>query len=91
MLVALLARDKPDGLPIRQENRPAHLDYLKSTADAVQQAGPLLDDAGGMIGSLIILEVADMAAAQAWADADPYAAAGLFADVQLIAWKRVIG
>ena len=90
MLVALIAKDKPGALAIRTENRPAHLDYLKST-DHVAQAGPLLDADGGMIGSLIILDVPDMAAARAWADADPYANAGLFASVDLIHWNRVIG
>ena len=48
MLIALIAKDKPDALPIRQENRPDHVDYLKSTG-VVSQAGPLLDDAGDMI------------------------------------------
>jgi uncharacterized protein len=90
MLVALFAHDKPGALPVRQENRPAHVDYLKSTG-CVAQAGPLLDDDGQMCGSLVILDVADMAAAQSWADNDPYAKAGLFADVQLVAWNRVIG
>jgi uncharacterized protein YciI len=90
MLVALIAKDKPGAQAIRAENRPAHLDYLKST-DLVAQAGPLLDADGGMIGSLIILDVADLAAAQAWADNDPYAKAGLFGSVDLILWNRVIG
>lgn len=90
MLVCLMAHDKPDALPIRQENRPAHLDYLKST-DLVAQAGPLLNADGGMIGSLIILDVPDMATAQNWADNDPYAKAGLFASVTLTHWNRVIG
>lgn len=90
MLVALIAHDKPGALAVRQENRPAHVEYLK-TGDAVRQAGPLLDDQGDMAGSLIILDVADMAAAQAWAAGDPYGKAGLFASVQLIAWNRVIG
>ena len=44
-----------------------------------------------MIGSLIILDVADMAAAQAWANNDPYAKAALFGSVELIPWNRVIG
>ncbi|QJF49695.1 YciI family protein [Roseobacter ponti] len=90
MLVALIARDKPGALPVRQENRPLHVEYLKS-GPAVQQAGPLLDAAGDMCGSLIILDVADMDAAEAWAAADPYAKAGLFASVELIPWNRVIG
>jgi hypothetical protein len=44
-----------------------------------------------MCGSLIILEVADLATAEAWAAADPYAKAGLFGDVTLTGWKKVIG
>ncbi len=90
MFVALVAHDKPGALSVRQENRPAHLEYLKST-DHVAQAGPLLDADGGMIGSLIILDVADMATAQNWADNDPYAKAGLFQSVTLTHWNRVIG
>lgn len=90
MFVALIAHDKPGALNVRTENRPAHLDYLKST-DLVAQAGPLLDGSGGMIGSLIILDVADMAAAQDWADNDPYAKAGLFQSVTLTHWNRVVG
>jgi uncharacterized protein YciI len=90
MLVALIARDKPGALAVRQENRPAHIEYLKS-GTAVQQAGPLLDDTGEMCGSLIVLDVADMAEAEAWAAGDPYGKAGLFASVDLIRWNRVIG
>jgi uncharacterized protein len=90
MLVALMAHDKPGALEIRKENRPAHLDYLNST-DLVAQAGPLLDADGGMIGSLIILDVPDLEAAQSWAENDPYAKAGLFQSVTLTHWNRVIG
>ena len=90
MLIALIAKDKANSLAVRQENRPAHVEYLKSTG-CVSQAGPLLDADAQMCGSLVILDVADMAAAQDWAANDPYAKAGLFADVQLIAWNKVIG
>ena len=90
MLIALIARDKPGALPIRQENRPAHVEYLKSGSE-VQQAGPLLDETGEMCGSLIILDVADMAAAQDWVAGDPYGKAGLFESLELIPWNRVIG
>lgn len=90
MLIALIAKDKPGALEVRMENRPAHVDYLKSTG-VVAQAGPFLDDGGAMIGSLVILDVEDMAAAESWAANDPYAKAGLFQSVELIAWNRVIG
>ncbi|MBO9446100.1 YciI family protein [Ruegeria sp. R14_0] len=89
MLIALIARDKDGALQTRLDNRAAHLAYIEETG-VVSQAGPLLDG-DTMIGSLIILEVEDMAAAQNWADNDPYAKAGLFQSVDLIAWKKVIG
>ncbi len=90
MLIALIARDKPGALQIRKDTRDAHLAYIDKTS-VVSQAGPLLDDSGDMCGSLIILDVDDMGAAQTWANGDPYAAAGLFSSVELIAWKKVIG
>ena len=90
MLVALIAKDKPGALQTRKDNREAHLAYIEETG-VVAQAGPLLDDAGEMAGSLVILDVPDMDAARAWADGDPYAKAGLFDSVELTAWKKVIG
>ncbi len=89
MLIALIAKDKADHLETRKANRDAHLGYIKDTG-VVSQAGPLLDETGQMCGSLVVLDVVDMAAAQSWAENDPYAKAGLFADVQLIAWNKVI-
>ena len=77
MRFALIAKDKPGAIDIRKANRDAHVAYLKST-DAVEMAGPFLDESGEMCGSLIILDLPDMAAAEAWAAQDPYKAADLF-------------
>ncbi len=90
MLVALICKDKPGALQTRLNNRPAHVDMLKSS-DIVRQAGAFVNDAGEMCGSLIILEVETMDAARAWAANDPYAKAGLFESVELQHWNRVIG
>ena len=90
MKIVLTARDKPGALDTRLANRDAHLAYVRETG-VVEQAGPILDDAGQMCGSILVLEVADMEAARTWADGDPYAKAGLFDSVTLDAWKRVIG
>lgn len=90
MRFALMTKDKPGALQTRLENREAHLAYIAETG-VVEMAGPVLDTDGEMCGSLIVLEVDDLAAAQAWADNDPYAKAGLFSDVTLTAWKKVIG
>ena len=89
MLIALIARDKDGALQTRLDNRAAHLAYIEETG-VVSQAGPLLDG-DAMIGSLVILDVADLDAAQSWAENDPYAKAGLFQSVELIPWKKVIG
>ena len=90
MRVALIARDRPGALQIRKDTRQAHQTYIRETG-IVEMAGPLLDDAGEMNGSLVILYVPDMAAAKAWAAGDPYAKAGLFGSVELTEWSKVIG
>ncbi|MBK1634854.1 YciI family protein [Rhodovulum adriaticum] len=89
-LYALICRDKPGHLDTRTANRQAHLDYVAETG-VVTLAGPFLDDAGAMCGSLVVIDVADKAAAEGWAANDPYAKAGLFEDVTIQAWKRVVG
>ncbi|WP_323763879.1 YciI family protein [Marinovum sp.] len=89
MLIALIARDKHGALQTRKDNRAAHLAYIEETG-VVFQAGPLIND-GEMIGSLVVLEVEDMAAAEQWAANDPYAKADLFDSVELIEWKKVVG
>ena len=89
MLVALFAKDKAGALQVRKDNREAHLGYIKDTG-VVAQAGPLIVD-GDMAGSLVILDVENMAAAEVWSANDPYAKAGLFASVELVEWKKVIG
>lgn len=86
---ALTCLDKPDHLPLRQKVRPDHLAYVQSTG-AVDQGGPLLNAAGEMVGSMIVLDLPDLAAAQAWSANDPYAKAGLFSAVHLHEWKKVV-
>ncbi len=82
--------DKADSLQIRQDNRPAHIEYLKSNLDILHAAGPVLNAAEQMCGSVIILDVADLAAAEAFAAGDPYAQAGLFESVTIDRWNKVL-
>ncbi|WP_127108160.1 YciI family protein [Pararhodobacter zhoushanensis] len=88
-LFALICTDKPDHEPLRKSTRDAHLAYLNGTGSTVF-AGPFLDN-GTMTGSLVVIDVADKAAAESWAANDPYALAGLFASVRIEEWKKVIG
>ena len=90
MRFALICTDKAEHLEVRKSKREAHLAYIASTG-VVEMAGPFLNERGEMNGSLVVLEVPDRAAAEAWAKADPYALAGLFPKARLEAWKKVIG
>ncbi|SFD28770.1 YciI family protein [Tropicimonas isoalkanivorans] len=90
MLVAIICKDKPGALQTRKNNRAAHLEHVDASG-VVTIAGPFLDDAGEMCGSLVILDVEDMTKAEEWAAKDPYALAGLFESVEIKPWKKVIG
>ncbi len=88
MLFAIHALDKPGALDVRTANREAHLAYV-ADFDA-KAGGPLLDDDGNMCGSLLIMEFADLAAAEEFAANDPYAIAGLFERVEIRGFKKVM-
>jgi hypothetical protein len=90
MLYVIHCFDKKDSLPVRIDNRPAHVAYLKSFGDKLFAAGPTLDADENMNGSLVILDLEDLAAAEAFAANDPYARAGLFASVSIQPWKKVL-
>jgi len=91
MLFAIVCHDKKDHGHVRAENRPAHLEYLKGYADKAYVAGPMLSDDGeNMVGSLLILDVADKTAAEEFAANDPYNKAGLFDSVTVAPWKKVL-
>jgi uncharacterized protein YciI len=89
MLFAVICTDKDGGLTLRMETRSAHLEYLKATD--VVYAGPFIGADEKPSGSLVIIEATDRAAAKSWADNDPYALAGLFTDVRIEQWNKVIG
>lgn len=90
MLFVVRCTDKKDHLSVRQENRPAHVEYLKSFGDQLVAAGPLLDKDEQMCGSVVILDLADRNTAENFAVNDPYAKAGLFEQVTIDHWNRVL-
>ena len=89
MRFALICIDKAGALEVRKANRDAHLAYLAETN--AEMAGPFLDADGNMTGSLVVIDAADLQAAQLWAANDPYAKAELFASVDIREWKKVVG
>lgn len=98
MLYAIISQDVTDSLPLRQQARPAHLERLNQLQNEGRMvlAGPHpaidSDNPGeaGFTGSLIVAEFDSLGAAQAWADADPYVAAGIYADVIVKPFKQVL-
>jgi len=98
MLYAIVGEDRPDSLADRLAARPAHVERLKVLQEEGRMilAGPCpaIDspDPGpaGFTGSLIVAEFVSLEAAQAWADADPYVAAGVYATVSVKPFKKVL-
>lgn len=98
MLYAIVGEDRADSLAARLAARPAHLTRLQ----ALQAEGrlilagpcPAIDspDPGpaGFSGSLIVAEFASLQEARAWADADPYVEAGVYARVTVKPFKKVL-
>jgi len=98
MLYAIIASDVTNSLEKRLAARPAHIERLQQlkAEGRVVLAGPhpAIDsnDPGeaGFSGSLIVAEFDSLAAAQAWADADPYIAAGVYDNVIVKPFKQVL-
>ena len=98
MYYAIISEDKPNSLERRLAARPEHLERLKALAAEgrllVAGPHPVIDseDPGeaGFTGSLVIAEFASLEDAKAWADADPYVAADVYADVKVKPYKKVL-
>lgn len=98
MLYAILGEDVPDSLGRRAPVRPAHLARLEvlKAAGRLVLAGPLpaIDSPNpgpaGFSGSLVVAEFPSLEEARAWAQADPYVAAGVYASVTVKPFLKVL-
>ena len=98
MLYAIYAHDRAGSLEHRLQARPAHVERLKALVEEgrLLLAGPLpavdSEDPGpaGFSGSLIIAEFDSLADARAWADEDPYVAAGVYESVEVKPFRKVL-
>ena len=98
MWYAITGTDNTDSLARRQSARPAHLERLKQlqAEGRLLLAGPFpaidAEDPGpaGFTGSLIIAAFDNLAAAKAWADADPYISAGVYREVRVQPFRKVL-
>jgi len=97
MWYAIIGHDIPNSLDKRKGARPAHLARLQALQDEgrLLLAGPFpavdANDPGvaGFTGSLIVAEFATLQTAQAWADADPYVAAGVYKQNTVQPFRKV--
>jgi len=91
MLFAIFCTDKEDFLDVRLDNRPAHVEHLKSLGDHLVFAGPTLsDDNKTMNGSLIVVDFETRDEVETFAANDPYAKAKLFESVVIRPWNKVL-
>ena len=90
-LFVLSCLDRKEATEARMGARPAHLEYVDRNLSMVKLAGPYLDEAGGMIGSMFIMEAEDQAAVEAFAAQDPYFLAGVFERVEIRPFRVVRG
>ena len=98
MLYAIIGQDVQDSLDKRMAARPAHLARLQALQDEgrLLLAGPFpavdaVDPAAaGFTGSLVVAEFASLRAAQEWAEADPYVATGVFSEITVRPFRKVL-
>lgn len=98
MLYAIIAQDREDSLAQRKQARAAHLERLEQlkAQGRLVLAGPhpAIDGEepgdAGFSGSLVVAEFPSIDDARAWADADPYVAAGVYSDVVVKPFKKVL-
>jgi len=98
MWYVIYSKDRPDSLAARLEARDAHLARLQALLEEgrLLLAGPRpaidSEDPGpaGFQGSLVVVGFDSLEEARAWADADPYVAAGVYDSVEVTPFKRVL-
>ena len=98
MLYVINGEDIPNSLEKRMAVRPEHVARLQKLQEEGRliMAGPYpaIDSAdpgpAGFSGSLIVAEFESLTAAQTWAKADPYATTGVYANVTVKPFKKVL-
>ena len=89
MYFAILCFDKPGAGELREKTRPVHNAYLKEHAERMHIGGPFESDEGGIVGTLLIVNVENRAAALAFTDHEPFHKAGVFESVVVRRWRQM--
>ena len=91
-LFAIICTDRPrEGLKLRKQISPGHVNWLKGLGGTVKMAGPFVDEKGDPSGSLIVIEAGSLEEAEDIASGDPYAQGGVFSSVEIRPFKWLLG
>tara|TARA_B100000029_G_scaffold141397_1_gene136574 strand:+ start:811 stop:1107 length:297 start_codon:yes stop_codon:yes gene_type:complete len=92
MLFVIICTDNPDRGDLRADNREIHLDYLESKGDQLRLGGrTTTSDGESATGSILVVDVESLAEAEAFANNDPFAKAGMFKSVEIRPWACSVG
>jgi uncharacterized protein len=95
MQFLVVAKDGTDegALERRKRTRPTHLESIQPLVDRgnVLVGGAILNEAGDMIGSMLLVEFADRADLDAWLDADPYVTEDVWREVEVTPFRSAVG
>lgn len=89
MPYAVITRDKPNHLDLRNAVRAEHLAFLEANQDKLLAAGAMTDDDGqGGYGGVIIVDTEDREEAWRFIQNDPFTRRGLFSSIEVVRWRK---
>lgn len=89
MPYAILTRDKPNHLDLRNQVRAEHVAFLEANQDKLLAAGAMIDDDGeGGYGGVILVDTDSREEAWNFIQSDPFTKAGLFAGIEVVRWRK---
>lgn len=90
-LYAIVTRDKPGAGAVRKEKLMQHLAHVEKVLDRIAVAGPLRDDAGNFVGSLLVVKAESVEDARAFLEQDPYFRADIWDRIEISAFNAAAG
>lgn len=90
-LYAIITRDKPGAAAIRKEKLAEHLAHVETCLDRIAIAGPMRDDNGDFVGSLLVVKAESEEDARAFLEQDPYYHADIWSSIDISAFAAAAG
>jgi len=90
MLYAITTTDNPGSEDERARFRDGHLSHFKAHKGSIALSGPLSDEAGSPVGSLVVFEADRLADARAFIEGDPFFKEGVWSHINVACFKASI-